>query len=588
MSQESPNLHPRSRNQTRKWHKFSVQVIALVFLPLSVLVLVVALVSTSIHQNAMRRLVGERDERAARTVADAINAQLLHRADLIQGLAIRGRESTSLDEVLESSEYLDQEFDMGLAFLSPEKTLIVTRGDIRNWETLLEVAIQPPVEEEFEPGSSLWFTKAVRFPNSDNFIVLVHADLGPSGPGAVGAFTVPSVAHQSLSSVFNPGKHSTTFLVDSDQEIIYSLGKTNPEHINKSHPGIIETLKGESGTAYFPVNGSEHVTAYSSVPLVKWGVVIEEPWTSVTNPLLDTTLLAPLVIVPLSILALIALWFGARRVVQPLQSLEEQAARVAWGDYEAIKQPVEGIEEINRLQHTLIHMAHKVKIAQQALRGYISAITTGQEEERQRLARELHDDTIQSLIALKQRVQLADINQSGRTAADQLQEIQDMADQTINDLRRITRDLRPLYLEDLGLMPALEMLARETSHHIKIPIHFKSQGNERRFKPEVELTLYRMAQEALSNVARHSGASQASIRVEFDPQTVTLIITDDGQGFLVPENPAEFAPSGHYGLLGMQERADLIGANLEIHSAPQEGTRLVITLQSAHVKKLTE
>jgi signal transduction histidine kinase len=583
MTQKSviPQPKPGANDAQRpKWQKLTVQVVLLVFLPLTILVLVIAFGSTSLHQNAMRSLVGERDERAARSVANAINAQLLHRADLVQSLAIRGREGASLDDVLESSAFFDQEFDMGLAFITPDRSLITSRGEIENLNSILEDTYLPIDEENLSFESGVHFTKALRFPNSDSFIVLIYARTGPDDPIAVGAFSVASVAYQPLFSAFDPGEHATAILVDGDQQVVFSIGEPLPEHINQSHPGVSEVLAGESGATYFRVNGSEHVTAYSSVPVVGWGVVLEEPWESVTNPLLNTTQLAPLAFVPVLILSLVALWFGARRIVQPLQSLEDRAAKLAWGDFQAIEEPVEGIEEINRLQRTLIHMAHKVKVAQQGLRGYISAITTGQEEERRRLARELHDDTIQSLIALKQRVQLANLSQPDRGTGDQLLEIQNMTDQTIHDLRRITRDLRPLYLDDLGLVATLEMLSRETSNTIGIPVDFQSNGEEYRFPPEDELTLYRMAQEGLSNVSRHSRASQASITIRFTPQTTTLTIADNGQGFIVPENPAEFAPLGHFGLLGLHERAELIGAHLEIHSAPDQGTRLVITLSS--------
>ena len=570
----------KSNSRGPQWQKLTIQVIALVFLPLTVLLLVVAFGSTRLHQNAMRSMVGERDERAARSVANAINTQLLHRVDLIRSLAIRGQEETSLEEVLDSSTFLDQEFDLGLAYLSPEGSLITSRGDLDNWVAILAEAQFPIDEVDLNLDSEVQFAKAVPFPSSDNFIVIIYSISGPSDPIAVGAFSVASIAFQPMNSAFDPGEHATAVLVDGEQQVVFSIGEASTEHFDASHPGVSEALMGESGATYFPVNGSEHVTAYSAVPLVGWGVVIEEPWEFVTNPILNTTLLAPLILVPVLILSLIALWFGARRVIQPLQSLEERAAKLSWGDFQAIQEPVEGIEEINRLQRTLIHMSHKLQVAQQGLRGYISAITTGQEEERRRLAREIHDDTIQSLIALKQRIHLADLSQTDQTDRDQLQEIQSMADQTINDLRRITRDLRPLYLEDLGIVATLEMLADETSSSIGIPVEFLKHGSERRFSHEVELTLYRMAQESFSNISRHSKASQASIVIHFTPQTTTLTIADNGQGFTVPESPAEFAPEGHFGLLGMYERADLIGAKLEIHSSSDRGTQIVITISS--------
>jgi two-component system sensor histidine kinase UhpB len=323
--------------------------------------------------------------------------------------------------------------------------------------------------------------------------------------------------------------------------------------------------------------GSEHVIAYSPIPLVDWAVVIEEPWESVTTPVLRTTQLAPLILVPILILSLIAIWFGARRIVQPLQSLEDRAVKLAWGDFEAIEQPVGGIEEINRLQHTLIHMAHRLKAAQQGLRGYIGAITAGQEEERRRLARELHDETIQSLIALNQRVQLARLEFDNQSSEDDsLQEIQTLIEQTIADVQRLTRALRPLYLEDLGLVAALDMLAKETSQSAQIPIDIQLSGQERRLSAEVELALYRMAQEAISNVVRHAQAEHGTLSLRYTPENVTLVVVDDGQGFEVPESPAEYAPSGHYGLLGMYERAELVGAELQIYSSPGEGTRLVV------------
>jgi signal transduction histidine kinase len=233
-------------------------------------------------------------------------------------------------------------------------------------------------------------------------------------------------------------------------------------------------------------------------------------------------------------------------------------------------------------------MAHKVQIAQQGLRGYIGAITAGQEDERSRLARELHDDTIQSLIALGQRVQIARIKLAeGQLTDNSLAEIQGLNELNIKELRRITRDLRPLYLEDLGLVAALDMLAREISKETGIDVSFQRFGDEQRLMPEIEMAFYRMAQEGLSNVARHANATHTSIVIHFDLTSTTLTISDDGQGFVIPESPAEFAPSGHYGLLGLYERAELIGANLEIHSSPDRGTQLIITLPSHDEEELS-
>lgn len=314
----------------------------------------------------------------------------------------------------------------------------------------------------------------------------------------------------------------------------------------------------------------------------------------VADPLLRTTEITPLILVPVVVIALVGLWFGVRQIVQPLQALAHRATGLAAGDFAGIEEPVGGIQEIQRLQAELIYMAHKVQLAQKSLRGYLGAVTTGQEEERRRLARELHDETIQSLIALNQRVQLAQMAQAApvqdaplpvaangrpedRPTAAQLTEIQQMTTQVIADLRRLTRNLRPIYLDDLGLTPALKMLALDMEQALQIPVEFHLSGVEYRLRPPVELALYRIAQEALSNVGRHAQASHAEVCLEFRVGAVALTVRDDGRGF-IPENPSVMASGDHFGLLGIQERAELIAARLAIHSTPGEGTHISVTV----------
>ena len=140
----------------------------------------------------------------------------------------------------------------------------------------------------------------------------------------------------------------------------------------------------------------------------------------------------------------------------------------------------------------------------------------------------------------------------------------------------MTRALRPIYLEDLGLVPALEMLTKETEQVKNISIDFASYEKDKRLDAAVELTIYRIAQEVLSNITQHSRASHATLNITFTPQNVTLQVGDNGIGFDVPGNPAEFASTGHYGLLGLYERADLIGTTLKIHSSSGKGTQVTL------------
>ena len=296
-----------------------------------------------------------------------------------------------------------------------------------------------------------------------------------------------------------------------------------------------------------------------------------------TSPALELTLVAPLVLIPPLLFSVAGLWFVTRQIIQPLQKLEAKAAALAWGDFETIKEPVGGISEVQHLQMELNEMSRKVQAAQEGLHDYIGAITSAQEEERTRLARELHDDTIQAVIALKQRVQLAQNLVKDTKAKASLRSLEELAEQTIENLRRLTRALRPIYLEDLGLVTALEMLVREIRQANDFQIDFYKSGQERRLPREVELSLYRIAQEALNNVVRHAKAPYTVLSIFYDGE-IKLEVKDDGVGFVVPKSPTDFAPSGHFGLLGIRERTDLIGGTLEVQSKPGEGTCLTVRL----------
>lgn len=337
-------------------------------------------------------------------------------------------------------------------------------------------------------------------------------------------------------------------------------------------------MQGESGVLYVKKDNTEHVVSYSPIETTGWALITEEEWKLVVSPSLQLTQMAPLVLVPAFILALIAIGFGAKQIVQPLQKLETKAAALAWGDFNAIKDSVGGISEVQHLQKELVEMSRKVQAAQEGLRDYIGAITSAQEEERLRLARELHDDTIQALIALKQRMQLAQKSIKEQPGRQSLTELETLAEQTIENLRRLTRALRPIYLEDLGLVTALEMLAREMSQNNHLVVNFQKTGQERRLSSEVELSLYRIAQEALNNVVKHSKATHADLKIVFETAEIKIVVSDNGSGFRVPKSPTELAPSGHFGLLGVYERADLIGARLEIESALGKGARLTVRL----------
>jgi signal transduction histidine kinase len=150
--------------------------------------------------------------------------------------------------------------------------------------------------------------------------------------------------------------------------------------------------------------------------------------------------------------------------------------------------------------------------------------------------------------------------------------------ETVDELRRIIGALRPVYLEDLGFLPALEMLARQTTERTSAHVKLEKEGDMRRFAPEVELAAYRIAQEALNNAVQHAQAQHIVVRVDCDPEGLTLSVADDGVGFILPPRPDVLTRADHFGLVGMQERATRLGGTLQVDTAPGTGTRITAHL----------
>jgi two-component system sensor histidine kinase DegS len=213
----------------------------------------------------------------------------------------------------------------------------------------------------------------------------------------------------------------------------------------------------------------------------------------------------------------------------------------------------------------------------QSMRSYAKQILTAQEEERKRMARELHDDTVQVLVALSR--QLDALLRAGDQTTDglgaRLEELRELTAQISRDIRRFSQDLRPSTLDDLGLLPTLEGLSSRLSEEDEIKAELRILGDRRRLSPEAEVVLFRIAQEALNNARKHSGATEVLTTVEFTDSVVRITVSDNGRGFVVPDRPGDLVETGKLGLTGMLERAHLAGGTLTVQSKPGEGTTVV-------------
>jgi two-component system sensor histidine kinase UhpB len=266
-----------------------------------------------------------------------------------------------------------------------------------------------------------------------------------------------------------------------------------------------------------------------------------------------------------------------RLALSPLALLEQTAARVQAGDVEARVPPSSVADrELERLSLTFNGMLDSLEGYRQRLRDVAARALAAEEEERKRIARELHDDTAQSLAALMLRLRLVRGQEDSDARNRMLDELRGEIGEALERIRRFARGLRPPALDELGLVPALESHARTISEAAGIVVRVEAESVEGLLSPEAELALYRIAQEAVSNAVRHAAPSSVQVRIERTGTAVTLTVSDDGSGFDVEATRTGDRPG--LGLFGMEERAAYLGGQVEIESRRGRGTRVRATI----------
>lgn len=541
-----------------------VQLLAIVTLSLLALLMIVSLSGVSVHNQEMRTLFGARDERATRLAAITLNERLDSYLLLLEIVVSHVSDDMPIEQVVADTATLREVFDYGIVLLDKEGDAIWSSQPIAPWSwEALDIA-----------GYSLH--------HLDDYPVVIAQANSPDGAfSLLGAISLSSLDVAGLLSPLRSTDATSVLLVADDGHVLFYSGELGERVSPSSMPGVSSVLRGESGALYVTDEaGQEVIVTFSPIPFLNWGLVVHEPWEEVATITLRLSENAPLILLPVALLAMMALVFGLLRIVRPLQRLEHRASRLAWGDYDAIREKVGGISEIDDLQQALARMAQRVQQAEQARESYIGAITQGQEEERARLARELHDDTVQTLIALGQRVQMIERQiDNPEVAKQRLRELRQLIQQTLDDVRRMIRDMRPAYLEDLGLVPSLKALCTDSDTHNTFSVVFTANQSDSRLSTDVEVAFYRIAQEALSNIARHAHASNVKVSLKIEEFEAAMIIVDDGQGFTVPSHPAAFAADGHFGLMTIAERVRLINGTVTIDSAEGQGTTVRVSVK---------
>jgi hypothetical protein len=200
-----------------------------------------------------------------------------------------------------------------------------------------------------------------------------------------------------------------------------------------------------------------------------------------------------------------------------------------------------------------------------------------QEDERRRIAREIHDGLGQMLTAIKFNLEiLEDMIAVGKDERERIDDMKNLLDSVMKEAREISYKLMPSVLEDFGLAPALQLLSEQFSNRTEVKVQFQAHGINDRLDPNLEIGLYRIAQESLNNVSKHAEASEVNLQIIRHSTGIRLVIEDNGKGLAAQQSIIRTTGKGGMGLPGMRERASTIGGVLTIDSTPNNGTLIAV------------
>lgn len=229
--------------------------------------------------------------------------------------------------------------------------------------------------------------------------------------------------------------------------------------------------------------------------------------------------------------------------------------------------------ELEALNHENTRLLAELRAKSERLQQLLNHALSAQEAERRRLSRELHDETGQALTSILVQLKALQDETDLDLIQDRLNGLRYLTGRTLEEVRRLSMDLRPAVLDDLGLIPAIRWCVKECAEQKGTEVNFNTTGSLGRLPSEVEIVLYRAVQEGLTNIVRHAQAQRAEINLARGPRAVWLTIIDDGRGF-----ESNDRNSKGLGLAGMQERVALIGGRLQVDSEAGGGTRIFIEI----------
>ena len=277
-------------------------------------------------------------------------------------------------------------------------------------------------------------------------------------------------------------------------------------------------------------------------------------------------------------LSLVVNFWLTRATLRPLHDLVSDVDHIQDGQATTrVRAPAGSDPDAGRLAEAINSMLDRLERRTLELRALTERVISSQEEERKRIARGMHDDTGQAIstliIGLERMAGM--VPPEAPELAKRIAATREIATRTLEDLRTVVYGLRPTMLDDLGLAPAIRWYARSQFEEAGTQLVLDLPDGLARATPEVETTVFRIAQEAVNNVKRHAGAQRVAIALRVEAGWLELRVQDDGRGFDVQRTSQEALRLRRFGLMGMKERVDLVGGSLQVESQPGRGTQLV-------------
>jgi signal transduction histidine kinase len=566
-------------------------------------------------EDLTQQVLNERGHLVA-SVADNLDYILRSNMMLLEDIALRARFGFEDDGVRPPkpamrAAYLQSIFTEGV-FLRDRAGTIVWSEPERLLSSGVNLESLPQIREVLEAGR----------PGVSNLAANGKRRIYASVPirdsrnevvGTVGGELDPESARfQSLLHPIRIGETTYMDLVDGRGMVLAST-RSGRAFVNSDHgrflAGLIRDKKAVVGACHtcheqngFPERERE-VIAFAPLKSAPWGVAIRQASKEALAPSIS---MQRRFLYAGSSTILVALLFAggvARSVTRPVRMLTDAAKRITKGDLDH-EIPPSGEDELGVLAESLDRMRQTLKASSESVaagrrdlekrvyertrelealyrelqrkeetRGELLKKVIGvQEEERKRIARELHDETSQDLATLLLSLE-TDLSGGSEDLQQKLARMKVVTGRTLDSINRMILDLRPSVLDDLGLTSALHWVAESRLEPLGIDLTFTVSGEEHRLKPEIETTLFRIGQEAISNIARHAEANSVTIALAFDRASVCLDVEDNGRGFSLDDSA-----DGTFGLLGMKERAALLDGAFTVRSEPGNGTRVAVRI----------